>query len=184
MKTLICLSVLLCLVAGSLHRGSRPNMVILFVDDWGWGDLGENCLHAAEVPGAKAGQIDKETACSTNDGSTITPRMDSLAKGGMRFTDFHAAAAVCGPSRAGLQTGRMGARSGVTGNFGPGSLHGLPSGELTMAELLNGTYHTLAIGYGEGTDRKLYLMLICAFISQEMASRREEGLQSHRSWVR
>ena len=71
----------------------------------GWGDLGENCLHAAEVPGAKAGMIDKETTCDTRDGSTITPHMDSLAKGGMRFTDFHAGAAVCAPSRAvcGLQ---------------------------------------------------------------------------------
>ena len=30
----------------------------------GWGDLGENCLHAAEVPGAKAGMVDKETTMS------------------------------------------------------------------------------------------------------------------------
>lgn len=47
-------------------------------------------------------------------GTSITPRMDEIVRKGMRFTDFHAGAAVCAPSRAALQTGRLGARNGVT----------------------------------------------------------------------
>ena len=108
----------------------RPNVVILFVDDWGWGDLGVNCLTASEVPGANS--VDKQTACSREKKTTLTPNLDSLAHGGMRLTDFHATG-VCTPSRAQLQTGRQGARTGVTTNFQPGSLGGLPQMERTVA---------------------------------------------------
>lgn len=51
-----------------------------------------------------------------------------------RFTDFHVGASVCTPSRSAIQTGRMGARTGVTSNFGPGSRGGLPLAEHTIAE--------------------------------------------------
>ena len=113
----------------------------------GWGDLGANCLAMAEVPGAQPGLLDKETACDSAAKTSITPRMDSLATGGVRLTDFHAAASVCTPSRAGLQTGRLGARTGVTSNFQPGSRGGLPLQERTIAELLRPRgYATLAVG--------------------------------------
>jgi len=85
------------------YAGTKPNVVVLFVDDWGWGDMGENCLHAAEVPGAQPHLIDRETSCDTAAGTTITPAMDALAHSGIRFTDFHVGAAVCTPSRAALQ---------------------------------------------------------------------------------
>jgi len=131
-------------------RGSRPNVLILFVDDWGWGDMGANCLHASDVPGAVPGMLDKETSCDTATGRSITPYLDSIADSGIRFTDFHVGAAVCTPSRSALQTGRLGARTGVTSNFGPGSLGGLPLGELTIAEYLKnapgGAYATAAVG--------------------------------------
>ena len=117
--------------------------------DWGWGDAGVNCLHASEVPGAVAGMLDKETTCDTATGRSITPHFDSIADAGLRFTDFHVGAAVCTPSRAALQTGRLGARTGVTTNFQPGSQFGLPLNETTIAEYLKMApkpYATCAIG--------------------------------------
>ena len=67
----------------------------------------------------------------------------------IRFTDFHAAASVCTPSRAGLVTGRYGRRTGISGNFGPASKYGLSRDELTIANVLgdNGVYQTHMIGY-------------------------------------
>ena len=126
----------------------RPNVLILFVDDWGWGDLGANCFAMGEVPGARSDRLDKETACDSATNRTLTPQLDSLAARGMRFTDFHATG-VCGPSRAQLQTGRMGARTGVNSNFGPGSLGGLPTSEVTIATVvkaLPAPYTTAAVG--------------------------------------
>ena len=61
---------------------SRPNVVFIFVDDQGYYDLG--CYGATEVK---------------------TPHIDALANGGVRFTDYYAAAPICSPSRAGLLTG-------------------------------------------------------------------------------
>ena len=105
---------------------ARPNILLLFADDWGWGDLGANWK-------ATAG---------------LTPHMDALAASGMRFTDFHAGASVCTPSRASLLTGRLGLRTGITRNFSPGSAFGLPRTELTIAALLKQQtdYHTAMIG--------------------------------------
>jgi len=69
----------------------RPNLLIFFVDDWGWGDLGIN-----------VGKIQE---------TTETPNMDRFARNGIRFTDFHSASSICTPSRAALLTGRMGLRT-------------------------------------------------------------------------
>ena len=66
----------------SLGDQSKPNIVIIFIDDQGYYDLG--CYGATEVK---------------------TPRIDQLAEGGIRFTDYYAAAPICSPSRAGLLTG-------------------------------------------------------------------------------
>ena len=65
-----------------------------------------------------------------------------------RFTDFHSAASVCTPSRASLLTGRLGLRTGVTKNFHPESLYGLPLTEMTLAEILSkqGNYKTAMVG--------------------------------------
>ena len=92
-----------------LRAGTRPNVVILFLDDWAWGDLGANGFGAE------------------------TPHMDALAASGMRFTDAHAMS-VCTPSRAALLTGRLGLRTGVVVNFGEDSLAGLPLTEATLAD--------------------------------------------------
>jgi hypothetical protein len=63
-------------------KESKPNVVIIFIDDQGYYDLG--CYGVTEVK---------------------TPRIDQLASEGIRFTDYYAAAPICSPSRAGLLTG-------------------------------------------------------------------------------
>lgn len=69
----------------------RPNIVMVLVDDLGWMDL----------------------SCQGSD-YFQTPRIDQLAKEGMRFTDAYAACAVCSPTRAAVMTGRWPSRLGVT----------------------------------------------------------------------
>jgi arylsulfatase G len=83
------------------------------LDDAGFGDLGANWPSTLE-----------------------TTAMNELVASGMRFTDGHAGASVCTPSRAALLTGRLGARTGVATNFQVDSLFGLPLTENTLAELL------------------------------------------------
>ena len=108
------------------HRfaGSKPNVIILFCDDFGWADVGMN------APG-----VVYETAA-----------LDALAAGGAHFTDFHTFP-LCTPSRGQLLTGRLPIRTGVTTNFVPESLAGLPTTELTIAELLKPAgYDTAQLG--------------------------------------
>lgn len=70
---------------------SRPNIVIVLVDDFGWGDLG----------------------CQGNT-MVATPRMDRMAREGVRFTQGYVAAPICSPSRCGLITGQFPARWHIT----------------------------------------------------------------------
>jgi N-acetylgalactosamine-6-sulfatase len=68
---------------------TKPNIIFLLADDWGWGDVGihHTLLHnGLEKP--------------------ETPRLDKLAKEGTVFTDFHTLGAECSPSRASFMTGR------------------------------------------------------------------------------
>ncbi len=109
----------------------RPtNFVLVFADDLGYGDLG-----AYGHPTIR------------------TPTLDRLAAQGQRWTNFYSPAAVCTPSRAGVLTGRVGMRYGVAGEntfkhvFFPASLGGLPTDEITIAELLGEQgYVSTAIG--------------------------------------
>lgn len=98
--------------AAAAASNSRPNYIILFADDFGWGDVGHN------------NPLVKETTA-----------IDALAAGGITFKNMHTFP-LCTPSRAQLLTGRLGMRTGVTTNFAPSSLHGLPRTEHTIAELL------------------------------------------------
>lgn len=109
--------------------GERPpNIVILFADDLGYGDLG--CYGHPSIR---------------------TPHLDRMAAEGMRFTDFYSAAEVCTPSRAALLTGRYPVRSGMAGDrrrvLFPDSSGGLPASEVTLAEALREKgYATACIG--------------------------------------
>ena len=113
--------------AGAITSPS-PNIVIIFADDLGYGDLG--------VYGHP---------------TIRTPNLDRMASEGMKFTQFYAAASVCTPSRAGLMTGRLPIRSGMASDtrrvLFPDSRLGIPSEEITIAEALNDKgYATAAIG--------------------------------------
>ncbi|GAB6167526.1 hypothetical protein JCM19992_35260 [Thermostilla marina] len=103
----------------------RPNVLLIFVDDQGYYDLG--CYGATEVK---------------------TPRIDAIAAGGIRFTDYYAAAPICSPSRAGLLTGcyprRVGNHIWV---HRADSKSGIHPDELTLAELFHSQgYATACIG--------------------------------------
>ena len=116
------------LLAAAPTQAENPNMVIIFADDLGYGDL----------------------AC-TGHPTIRTPHLDRMAAEGMRFTDFYSAAPVCTPSRAALLTGRYAVRSGMASEkrrvLFPNSAGGLPDGEVTIAEGLKSKgYVTAAIG--------------------------------------
>lgn len=101
-----------------------PNIIVVFADDLGYGDLG--CYGAPLIR---------------------TPNLDRMAEEGMRFTDFHCSAAVCSPSRAGLLTGRYHIRMGINRVFFPQSQDGLDTSEITVARLLKEQgYATACIG--------------------------------------
>ena len=87
MKPILTFLFVLLLVCPGFARDKQPNVVILLADDLGTKDLG--CYG----------------------GPVKTPVPDSLAARGVRFTDFHAGAAVCSPSRATLITGRQNLRT-------------------------------------------------------------------------
>ncbi len=88
-----------------------------------------------------------------------TPHVDSLARDGLKFTQWLSAAPICTPSRAGLQTGRLPHRFGMTGNVEPYRVMafpcqagGLPATELTIAEALRD-----GAGYATGISGKWHL---------------------------
>lgn len=137
-------------------NGERPNFIVIYADDLGYGDIG--CY-----------------------GNKIirTPNIDSLSEQGARFTDYCACAPVCAPSRAGLLTGRYPFRSGVIGNPYPedepidktisreignallelgvldlreeNNAPGLPQDEITLSEALK------TVGYRTGMIGKWHL---------------------------
>jgi arylsulfatase A len=112
----------------------RPNFVVIFIDDMGYGDIGPF-------------------------GSTLnrTPRLDRMATEGTRFTSFYAAA-VCSVSRAQLLTGCYGARVSVPGVYGPGGANGLNPHEDTIAERLKPLgYATMCIGKWHLGDQPEFL---------------------------
>jgi len=129
MKVTLMIALLLAPLAvphgmGSPKPPSQPNIIVILADDLGYGDLG--CFGAQTI---------------------ATPRLDRMAKEGLRFTDFYVAAPFCSPSRAALLTGRLPARCGVPYVLFPTEHTGLPPGEVTVAELLKSAgYATACVG--------------------------------------
>ncbi|MCH9655994.1 MAG: sulfatase [Planctomycetes bacterium] len=138
----ICLcftAFLCCLVSSTASAVDPPNIVLIFIDDLGWKDIG----------------------CYGND-FVDTPRIDKLASEGMRFTDFYAAGAVCSPTRCALQSGQNQARIGITDFISghwrpfervitPRPTMALPLDTVTIAESLK------SAGYSTGYIGKWHL---------------------------
>jgi len=119
LRVAILLSVSLFPAIANAAEPSTPNIVIIFADDLGYGDL--SCYGATKIN---------------------TPNIDALARDGMRFTDAHAAASLCSPSRYGLLTGHSPWRLHRKGNG-----YRLSPERLTLSAFLKSHgYTTAAIG--------------------------------------
>ena len=119
----------------AVDKKPTPNIVIIFCDDLGYGDLG--CFGATDIK---------------------TPNIDSIAIQGIKFTEFYSASPICSPSRAGLMTGRLPQRMGINGVFFPESFTGLPVEEVTMADVLK------KHGYSTGIVGKWHLGHMCQYL--------------------
>ena len=108
--------------------GSKPNVIVILADDLGWGDISLNGANLIQ-----------------------TPNIDRLGREGVQLTHFYAGANVCTPSRAALLTGRYPIRSGMQHVIHPKSEWGMPSDEVTIAELMK------QAGYATGMIGKWHL---------------------------
>ena len=127
---LLYAAIILAFAGSQLSAADRPNIILIFIDDMGWQDVG----------------------CYGND-FIDTPHIDQLAAEGMRFTDFYAAGAVCSPTRCALQSGQNQARIGITAHIPghwrpfervitPRPTMALPLDTITVAEALKTSGYT------------------------------------------
>jgi arylsulfatase A-like enzyme len=126
-RLLVAFAALLCSVGkahADLKKVDKPNVIVILVDDLGYADLGvQGCQ---EFP---------------------TPHIDALASDGIRCTAGYVSSPVCGPTRAGLLTGRYQQRFGFEYNPSMGRKNGLAQTETTLGDLLTTAgYVTGAIG--------------------------------------
>jgi arylsulfatase A-like enzyme len=118
------ISVPLLGIGSPKDKPQNPNIILIFMDDMGYGDL--SCYGATQYK---------------------TPNLDKLASQGIRFTNFVSAQAVCSASRAGIMTGCYPNRVGISGALFPDAKIGLNPSEETIAEVLKKQdYKTAAIG--------------------------------------
>lgn len=110
--------------SAAVHSGKAPNIVVIFVDDLGYGDV--RPFGETQYP---------------------TPRLEQMAREGRRFTDFVVSSAVCSASRAAILTGCYHTRVGIHGALGPNSQLGIAANEMTLGELCQSRgYATACIG--------------------------------------
>ncbi len=115
-------SIFYCVKTEGKDNPTMPNIIIIYLDDMGYGDL--------TITGATGYR---------------TPNLDKMANNGMFFTHFYSPQAVCSASRAGLLTGCYPNRIGITGALNHKSLIGISEEEETIAELLKKKGYTTAI---------------------------------------
>ncbi|WP_211355772.1 sulfatase [Colwellia echini] len=124
----------------------KPNIVLLFSDDAGYSDF----------------SFQK----AVNNNNFLTPNIDNLASQGVRFSQAYVTAAVCGPSRAGLITGKYQQKFGFEENNVPGYMSksgldyddmGLPLNQITLADRLKALgYRTAIFGKWHLGDAERY----------------------------
>ena len=107
---------------------TMPNVVVIFIDDLGYADVG-----SYGTPAYK------------------TPHIDRMASEGVRFTSFYASQPVCSASRVSLLTGNYANRIGIHGALGPSNDHGIHDDEVTLGELFKSK------GYATATFGKWHL---------------------------
>ncbi len=124
MRAFFCAAFLLsCVVSfASADAANKPNIVYILVDNWGWGDI-------------------------SIQGSTVqTPKIDQLAREGLRLTNFNVEN-QCTPTRSAIHTGRLPIRSGTQKVPNPGDANGMAPWEYTIAEYLSDAgYNTALFG--------------------------------------
>ncbi len=126
MKIHHLLTISLGLFAGIVtgRAADRPNVILVYMDDMGWSDIGTQ------------GAVGFET-----------PHLDRLAKEGLRMTNFYSVCSVCSASRAGLMTGYYPAKVMTQAVLFPGSTTALHPEETTMADMFSTAgYETHMVG--------------------------------------
>ena len=128
-----------CVATSRKTPSKKPNVVLIFADDVGYGDLG--CYGATRLK---------------------TPNIDKLAREGKRFTDAHSASAVCTPSRYALLTGEYPLRAnGGKGVWGPAPITSgliIDTEKLTIADVFKNKGYATAVlgkwhlGFGKGVN--------------------------------
>jgi arylsulfatase A-like enzyme len=128
------MTIVLLAIHSLATAADRPNIVLIYADDLGYGDVG--CYGATEVK---------------------TPNLDRLAREGLRFTDAHSAAATCTPSRYAMLTGEYAWRKKGTGILPGDAPLIINPGRVTLASMLHDAgYKTGVVGkwhLGLGRDR-------------------------------
>jgi arylsulfatase A-like enzyme len=123
------------LSAGDSPRAGRPNILLIYTDDVGYGDVG--CYEGSKTP---------------------TPNIDRIAKEGLKFTDAHCSAATCTPSRFALLTGQYAFRQKGTGIASGDAGMIIKPDTVTLADLLRGAGYTTGVvgkwhlGLGKGKN--------------------------------
>jgi len=135
MRSLLSLVLIFSLAAWAATSSGRelPNVVIIYADDLGYGDL----------------------SCYNKEAAYQTPRLDRMAKEGVLFTDAHSPSTICSPSRYGLFSGQQVHRTGrrSTAFEGPSGPSYLAPGEMTIADMMKKK------GYRTGVFGKWHLGL-------------------------
>ena len=142
MKTSLLSLVAVGLLAAGARGAGAPNVVVIFVDDMGYGDI----VGFTGVPDAPGQPRPKPV-----ERGYTTPHLDKLIKQGVRLTDFHSSQPVCSASRASLMTGCYANRIGIHGALGPNARHGIHADEVTLAEVCKSK------GYATGMVGKWHL---------------------------